>query len=577
MNIAGLHRRFGRDATVLVWAPLLLMLTGISMGQTPSPSPPPVPRAASEPLPPPRAPGPSTYRIPLKGQPAADHVQGTARNGRVSLIARDATLGDVLATLAQMQGTNIVCAGQNDSTVTVTLNDLPFDQALDAVVAMAGCTWTRRGPVIYVTRLSAGEKIAPGVQGRKIRVIPLDFLSATDVETGIKTLLSPVGSSYVLSRSPEDNRKTVESIVVEDVPQYLDRITQYIKEVDQPPRQVLIEVHVLQVELEEGCRHGVNFSHLMNISGHTLNLRVQGFASDSSPQAFLAELTAPNLTGLLEALRTTTDAKTLASPKVLALNGQKAQIQVGEKLGYRVLTTTQTSTLEDVQFLDVGVILEVTPTISHDNQILMNIHPKVSTGQISNDTGLPEEKTSEVTTDVLLSNGEGIVIGGLIQEEDSDLQSKLIFFGDLYLIGPLFQRRTRTKVRKETIFFLLPRIVEPGVVTDPDEIDRAQTRLFHGPLCQNPRPWEPPLTNCYNNPADLNPLHHLHRPQRQNKLQVVDEHTAPVLEVPRVSSGVPDEAQLPTPAIISTPEKAVTQAAYIEENAVLRRLPPIDQ
>lgn len=555
---------------------LLLMSFSHGWSQTPNTPPPPVQNGPPPPLgAPPRLPTTATYRIPLKGQAASGRVQGQVKDGRVTLIARDASLSEVLTTLAQIEGVNIVCGGQKDVTVTVTLTNLPFEDTLDAVVAMAGCTWTRRGQVIYVTGLSATQKVAPGIQGRTIRVIPLDYLAATDVEAGIKGLLSPVGSSYILSRTPDDNRKTVESIVIEDVPQYLDRIVQYIREIDQPPRQVLIEVHVLQVDLEEGCRHGVDFTHVMNISGHTLDLKVQGFASDSTPQAFLAELTAPNLTGLLEAIRTSTDAKTLASPKVLAINGQKAQIQIGEKLGYRVVTTTQTSTLEDVQFLDVGTILEVTPTISQDNQILMNIHPKVSTGKISTETGLPEEKTSEVTTDVLLPNGEGIVIGGLIQEENVDSQSKLIFLGDLYLVGPLFQRRQVTKVRKETIFFLLPRIVEPGVVMNPDQIDQVQTPLFHGSLCPNPRPWEPPLPNTYTNPTHVNLLHPWRHPQRNTRMQLLDEQSAPILETPGPAESATDSA-LPTPDIITRDSGQVKQTAY-EEKIILRRLPPIDK
>src|SRR5690606_7175650 len=102
-----------------------------------------------------------------------------------------------------------------------------------------------------------------------------------------------------------------------------------------------------------------------------------------------------HLNALIEAVKSTTDAKTLASPKVAVLNGQQAKIQIGGKLGYLVTTTTQTSTMQNVNFLETGVILSVTPVITDDNQILMHVRPEVSSGRINSDTGLPDSETTE--------------------------------------------------------------------------------------------------------------------------------------------------------------------------------------
>ncbi len=84
-------------------------------------------------------------------------------------------------------------------------------------------------------------------------------------------------------------------------------------------------------------------------------------------------------------LETTTDSKTLASPRVQVINGQNARIQVGQQLGFTVATVTQTSTIQDVQFLETGVVLSVTPTISRDGRILMEVKPEVSDGEINPD------------------------------------------------------------------------------------------------------------------------------------------------------------------------------------------------
>ncbi len=440
-----------------------------------------------------------SFQVPLQTGQDRDDIELSVGGGRVSLVVRKASLREVLATLAETEGLNIVCAENVDAELSVTLHDVPLIDMLNSIVSISGCTWAQEENIIHVSNLASDTQMAPELQGVQMKFFPLDFVASEDLLPAIKTMLSSTGSAYGTTTAPDDVRKASESIVVQDFPRYIRRIEQYIMQADQPPRQVMIEVHVLQVKLEDGCRHGVNFTHVMNISGHTFDLKTAGFAAAKAPQAFFAELSANNLVGLIEALKTTVDAKTLASPKVVALNGQLAHIQIGEKLGYRVLKNTQTSTLEDVQFLDVGVVLDVTPTISRDGRVLMKINPKVSTGQVDSDTGLPQETTTEVQTNVLLSDGQGVVIGGLIQEIDNDEQAKVMFLGDLYLIGKLFQRRKVTKSRQEIIFFLVPRVVPCRPCGDPEVVmdaQRVQTPLFHGPLHKNSRPWEPTLPSC---------------------------------------------------------------------------------
>jgi type II secretory pathway component GspD/PulD (secretin) len=169
-----------------------------------------------------------------------------------------------------------------------------------------------------------------------------------------------------------------------------------------------------------------------------------------------------DLTGLIELLKSTNDTKTLASPKVAVVNGQKAKISVGGKLGYLLTTTTQTSTVQSVNFLDFGVVLSVTPIITEDGQVLMNVAPQVSTARINPTSKLPDSESTEVSTTVLLTDGQAIVIGGLIKETSNDGQNKVPFLGDLWLVGRLFQSRDQLKERNEIIITLLPRIARPG-------------------------------------------------------------------------------------------------------------------
>jgi type II secretory pathway component GspD/PulD (secretin) len=197
-------------------------------------------------------------------------------------------------------------------------------------------------------------------------------------------------------------------------------------------------------------------------------------------------------------LETTTDSKTLASPRLQVINGQNARIQVGEQLGYTVATVTQTSTIQDVQFLETGVVLSVTPTISRDNRILMIVKPEVSDGKINTETLVPDKITREVETSVLLDDHQGVIIGGLIQEKDQTIIRKLPWLGDVKYVGKLFQHRDAERTRTEIIVALTCHIVEPCIQDERSEIDLQRTGepLFHGLLQRNCRPWEPRMPDA---------------------------------------------------------------------------------
>jgi type IV pilus assembly protein PilQ len=415
----------------------------------------------------------------------------------VTLHLDDVDVRKALEMLSREGSVNILVSPGVTGRVTADLRNLSFDQALDALLKLCNLVGRWDNGILFVY----SPEQAPQRE-RQVRTFPLDFTSAADALPAVQVLLSPVGQAFVTETVPTDNRKTVELIVVEDLPEYLERIEQYIRQIDRPPRQVMIEVHVLQVDLDDETRHGVNFEQAISWLGNTTKLRLQGLANPLS-QGFFVDVDGASLDALVEFLKTTTDAKTLASPRVLVVNGQEARIQIGERFGYRVTRVTETAAIEDVEFLELGVVLSVTPRISRDNRVVMRVKPEVSSGQINADTELPEEETTEVATDVLLASGRGIVIGGLIQEKDSNVQSKIPWLGDLRLAGLLFGRREIEKTRSEIIITLMPRVLPYDgeyEVRDQIETSRAATPLFYGPLCRSPRPWEPGLPDAVYRP-----------------------------------------------------------------------------
>ena len=452
----------------------------------------------------PAAPGEEIWTgIPLSGSKPNADIQVDGQNGLVSLVVRDAPLYQVLLLLAQTQGLNVVSSDNIDAKVSVTLRDVPLEVALTSILSIAGYSWSQHNSVIHVVSIAAAKNLPPAVQGLRVEVFPLDYVSADSVAIAVQGFLSPAGKVFFHQALAGDNLKTKEFIVVEDMPQFLGPVRDYIEQIDQPPRQVMIEAYILEVDLEDDTRHGVDFEHFFNVAGNAVTLETTGFANPAAPLAFFATISGGNLTATIEQLQTTTDVKTLASPKLLVLNGQTAHLQVGEQLGFRVTTTTETSSLESVDFLNVGVVLTLTPRISRDNRVMLHIKPEVSSGKVSADTGLPEEETTELETDVLLDDGQGMVIGGLIQEKDSTVQSKIPLLGDIWLVGKLFQRSQIIKKRSEIIIAIVPHVVPytPGYEDRHQvEVARATTPLLECGLERLERPWEPVLSESLRNP-----------------------------------------------------------------------------
>ena len=439
-----------------------------------------------------------TPKIQLRASPQSDEA--------ISLTVRDAPLSVVLSLIAEQHGLNLVSGADVEGKITVTLNDVALEEALDALLTVNGYSWHRSKNILVVSKVEDKSKTSPQLRGVVLRVFRLNYISAEDIDKVVQSLLSPAGHSVTTVVDVKNNRRTREEVVVEDLPEYVARIEQYIAEVDRPPRQVLIEAHILQVALKDDCLHGVNLKEMFDVNGTKVSFETKGLAKPAASPAFFFGIDSTNFQSLLEALKVSTDSKTLATPQVLCLNGQQAKIQIGQKLGFLVTTTTQTSTLQNVNFLDVGVVLDVTPTITEEGLVMMQVKPEVSGGQI-NAAGLPQSDTTEVATTVMLADGHGMIIGGLIKEEDIEVQTKVPYLGDLWLVGRLFQRRSVIRTRNEVIIALVPYIV-PHPDDKPEGMDegleRVQSRLLGPPLERlDRRHWEPDLPDAVRNPKHL--------------------------------------------------------------------------
>jgi type II secretory pathway component GspD/PulD (secretin) len=435
------------------------------------------------------------------------------------------------------------------------------------------------------------------VQDRQIQVFELDFASAQVVAEAVTNFLSPVGKVSISASDPADSRKARELVVVEDLPASLARIAAYIQQIDCPPRQVQIEAHVLQVRLTDEIRCGVDLRALFRVAGSNVNVfgapniaSIQAPVGGAPPSlalpeqiaapAFVGTFASRDLQAVIDALQTTTDSKTLGSPKLLVVNGQQAHIQVGETIYYSTTTTTETSSQQGAASVETGVILRITPRITQDGRVMLRVEPEVSnaTGERPSADLPPNIARIELISDVMLRDGEGMIIGGLIDERDVTSQQKLPYFGDIKGIGWLFRKSTVNKERREILFALVPRIQPYDAewqAYEQGELVRTSVPLFEtqrGPLKRADRPWDPILPDGKRVYRPLWPRRHGHHGSGYG-YSYSSEYVVPPYPLPEQNFYGECEGEGQSPAYDSSPRPFLSdEAAPPPEASNPRRL-----
>jgi type IV pilus assembly protein PilQ len=228
--------------------------------------------------------------------------------------------------------------------------------------------------------------------------------------------------------------------------------------------QVAIEAMILSVKLADSNKLGVNFELLKDrnnariISGVPPNSLA---AIDVNSGGLKVDFLNGNTTVFVEALETVGDTNIIATPRLLALNKQKAEILIGSQLGYVNTTQTETAATQSVEFLEVGTQLRIRPFISTDGLIRMEVHPELSTGRVRVEGGftLPDKDLTTVTTNVIAQDGSTVVIGGLIREDLDTAATQIPLFGSLPGVGFLFRQKTDKIDRREILVLITPRIL----------------------------------------------------------------------------------------------------------------------
>lgn len=373
--------------------------------------------------------------------------------GAITLSAQDIDIREVLAMFARSQNVNIVSGGEVMGRVSIELDGVPFADALHAVVSMAGYQVVRKGDIYYIHR-PAGEEDVQVLSLKDVYTHRCNYAYPEDIRSVVQNMLSPIGqaSAYAALRT----------IVVEDRPDILERIDRVIRELDRAPRQVLIEARIIEARMSKDSRFGIDWSLLFSRGDGAGNMVVDGFAAPagSGSDGLFMTWGEGDFTAALEGLEGIDELNSIAAPRLLAIDGREAEIIIGGQLGFSVVTTVENTVIQSVQFLDTGAQLRITPIITDDGYILMQIHPELSDGVV--EEGLPSKTTAEVSTDVLIKDGHTLLIGGLIRERSEENRQGIPVLRRIPVLGNLFGSTVISKSKSELITLITPRILEPG-------------------------------------------------------------------------------------------------------------------
>tara|TARA_B100000676_G_scaffold302554_1_gene351705 strand:- start:548 stop:2695 length:2148 start_codon:yes stop_codon:yes gene_type:complete len=433
---------------------------------------------------------------------------------KLSLNFQDIEVRSVLQLIADFTGLNLVASDTVDGRITLRLQNVPWDQALELILKTKGLDKRQVGNVLLVApadEIAAREQLELESQKQIASLAPLrtqyvnvNYANATELKALISGTDEEV-SSLLSERGSVVVDKRTNTLIIQDTQARLNDIGELIEQLDVPIQQVLIEARVVVASNDLTNEFGVRWgglgydgSQLANegestmFSGRLTNLRQLHYANidrdddgslgdieefnedtnndlivdlgvDSSEASRFAIGFTSLSSGLIElelsALEAEGHGELVATPKVLTADQQPAVIAAGQRVPFETATSSGATAVE---FIDAELRLEVTPHITPDGNIIMTL--KVNNDAISGfvaDT--PVLDTNRVETSVLVSNGETVVLGGIFQQEKRNSVSKTPFLGDLPWIGRLFSKTTKVDDKQELLVFITPRLMKDAL------------------------------------------------------------------------------------------------------------------
>lgn len=468
-----------------------------------------------------------SLKRPVDKNPFKPRAAQSYTGKKISLDFQDIEVRRVLQLLADFTGINMVAADTVQGNITLRLKDVPWDQALDIILKTKNLDKRRNGNVIWIAPVSelikAEEEEAKAI-AQSVKLAPLqteyiqlNYAKAADIEklitegknasrsgssnTGsgadplgdsVGSLLSPRGT---VSVDPRTN-----TLIINDTSAKIDQIRQMIDLLDVSVKQVMIEARIVRATTdftkEMGVKWGIlsqgitNNNHLLvggsdttlwNLREPEENSELGGYTYDiERPQNLNVDLgvTSPGASRIafglislsdfmldleLSALQADGYGEVISTPKVLTADKQNAKVASGTQIPYQSSEGGGVNAVSTTEFIDATLSLDVTPSITPDGKVQMQLNITSDSPGAPTPTGQLTINKNAVNTNVLVDNGETVVLGGIFEQQTANSQTKVPFLGDIPYIGRLFRKDITSDNKRELLIFVTPRIVNDSV------------------------------------------------------------------------------------------------------------------
>jgi type IV pilus assembly protein PilQ len=439
----------------------------------------------------------------------------------ISMDFKDADIKDVLRIISDKSEMNIIAGGEVQGVVTMKLENVPWDKALNIILKTQGYVYEQDGNIIRVT---TRENLS--MEDLETTLFSLNYADAESLSTSLADMLTERGKIQFDTRTNQ--------VIVTDIGSNIKKLASIIKQLDGRTPQIQIEARVIETTLgkdetlgvdwetqimADGAKRAVTFPFSTWSSDGTLYPTPSadytydgagqitdidsdfGYKNDlpisskdavewSSLPAIAGDVGEEeyfqygtlDFTGLqatLEALSTRTDTNVLSNPRITTLNNQEAKITVGTKwpvANYSYSDETGRWNVSGWEYIEYGIILTVTPTVNKDGYITLTVSPEVSdlNGSVTFEGAeVPIISTKQAEVQVMIKDGETLVIGGMIKDKVVDTKKKIPFLGDIPVLGYLFSKNDTEIEKRDLLIFLTPHILK-----EDGNIDTISTVVF---------------------------------------------------------------------------------------------------
>ncbi|WP_171066631.1 type IV pilus secretin PilQ [Acinetobacter towneri] len=466
-----------------------------------------------------------SLKRPVDKNPFKPRAAQSYTGKKISLDFQDIEVRRVLQLLADFTGINMVASDTVQGNITLRLKDVPWDQALDIILKSKNLDKRRNGNVIWIAPVSelikAEEEEAKAI-AQSVKLAPLqteyiqlNYAKAADIEKlitdgknasnsrsgsntndplgdSVGSLLSPRGT---VSVDPRTN-----TLIINDTSAKIDQIRQMIDLLDVSVKQVMIEARIVRATTdftkEMGVKWGIlsqgitNNNHLLVGGSDTTLWNLREPEKDDDTGGWKYEIERPqNLNvdlgvtsagasriafGLislsdfmldleLSALQADGYGEVISTPKILTADKQNAKVASGTQIPYQSSEGGGVNAVSTTEFIDATLSLNVTPSITPDGKVQMQLNITSDSPGAATPTGQLTINKNAVNTNVLVDNGETVVLGGIFEQQTANSQTKVPFLGDIPYIGRLFRKDVKSENKRELLIFVTPRIVNDSV------------------------------------------------------------------------------------------------------------------